>query len=233
MQVAVNEARPPYVTFETQPVEDRAASEAAGHFVAKDVIFAIITPAGSKDRIPMEAEPWLKQLEQEVREERFPKEWLPHYKEAYRAFKAGQEIPLNGTPIRTWPVLSPAQIAHLLLLNVRTVEDLAVANEQTLTAIGMGGRDLKQRAVDWIAAAAGPGKINQELSNLRVKLEGLETNLKGVMERNAQLELENKALKSLDSTAKEALPQPTAGISATSELAELLSDDPGPVISKL
>ena len=44
----IMQARPPYVQFEMRAVEDRQASIDAGHYVAKDVAYAIITPAGSR-----------------------------------------------------------------------------------------------------------------------------------------------------------------------------------------
>ena len=50
------DAKPPFVIFETRAVEDREQSIAEGHYVAKDVNYAIITPAGTKDRIEKVAE---------------------------------------------------------------------------------------------------------------------------------------------------------------------------------
>lgn len=39
--VQIAEARPPYVTFEFRAEEDRAASIEAGHYVSKDVAYAL------------------------------------------------------------------------------------------------------------------------------------------------------------------------------------------------
>lgn len=167
--------RPPYVTFETRAVEDRAVSIETGHYVAKDVTFALITPAGSKDRIELEALTWLQQLERDVQNGRCNPLWLTHFKELYRAWTDGQEAPLNGTAISSWPALSPAQARTVLAANIRTVEDLAVANEAALAAIGMGGRTLKLKAEAWVASAAGPGKVGEELASLRVANETLIT----------------------------------------------------------
>lgn len=167
--------RPPYVTFEMRAVEDRAASIEKGHFVAKDVAFAMITPAGSKDRIELSALDWLQQLEKDVHNGRCNPTWLTHFKELYRAWTEGQEVPLSGTAISSWPVLSPAQARTILAANIRTVEDLAIANESTLAAIGMGGRALKGKAEAWLASASGPGKVMEELASLRVANETLST----------------------------------------------------------
>lgn len=69
---AVAEARPPYVMFETRAVEDRAASLEKGHYVTRDVDYAIITPMGSKDRTERVIKEWFDQLQQQVAEGRFP-----------------------------------------------------------------------------------------------------------------------------------------------------------------
>lgn len=169
----IQQARPPYVQFELRAVEDRAASIQTGHYVAKDLAFAIITPAGSKDRIEKIAEDWLRDMAEQVRQERLPAEWLAHYKTLYTAWKEGQDLPENGTPIRTWAVVSPAQIEMLMALRIRTVEDLASANEEAIARMGMGGRTLKQKAADWLSSAASTGRGVEAAASLRAENEAL------------------------------------------------------------
>ena len=165
MQVA--EARPPYVTFELRAEEDRAASIEAGHYVAKDVAYAMITPQGSKDRIERQVDDWFTNLQQQSQEGRFPVEWLRNFREQYSAWKEGREMPLTGHAIVNWPPASPAQVKQLLQAQIRTVEDLAAANEETVTRLGMGARALKQRAVEWLAAATDTGKIAEEIAAIK------------------------------------------------------------------
>lgn len=183
--------RPPYVRFGYQQVEDRAASLEAGSYITKDVPIVFITPQGSKDCIERVVDDWFAQLQRDVAEGRLPREWFAEFKSAFEMWKDGQEIPVNGTPLLTWPVASPAVVRALTAVGCRTVEDLAAANEETISRIGMGARALKQRAVDWLAQAAGPGKVNAELSalraenaNLKVRNEQLETRL-AVLEAGA------------------------------------------------
>ena len=165
MQVA--EDRPPYVSFEIKAIEDRTASIAKGHYVTKDVDFAVITPQGSKDRTEREVTDWFAQMENQVQEQRFPRPWLLHFRASYTAWKEGQELPATGTPIVTWPVLLPSQVRSCIDARVRSVEDLATANEETLARIGMGGRTLKTKAVSWLAAASENGKVAEELTALK------------------------------------------------------------------
>lgn len=166
-------AKPPFVTFEIRAVEDREQSIAEGHFVAKDVVYAIITPAGTKDRIDKIAEDWLKDLEEAVRGERFPSQWLDAYRQRYRSWLETREIPEDGTPVVSWTMVSPAQVRMLLDMSVRTVEQLAEANEETISRLGMGGRALKDKAKAWLDSSEGQGKIAGELSSLRQENEAL------------------------------------------------------------
>lgn len=150
MGITIAEARPPYVMFEVKSEEDRAASLEAGHYVAKDVHYAIITPQGSKDRFERRVDEWLEACAQSVSEKRLPDAWYNHYKAIYAAWKADQAMPLNGTSIKNWSVLSPAQIETLTRLRILTIEDIAAANEETIARIGMGARALKDKAVAWL-----------------------------------------------------------------------------------
>lgn len=173
MQVA--EARPPYVTFETKGEEDRQASIEQGHYVAKDVDYAVITPQGSKDRIERNVKEWFDQLGQQVRENRIPQEWVTAFRGAYTAWKEGRELPLTGTPILTWTVAAPHQVKALLDAQIRTVEDLAASNEESIARLGMGGRALKEKAVSWLTSAGSHGKVTEELAALKVAKESAES----------------------------------------------------------
>lgn len=184
----IQEARPPYVQFEVRGVEDRTTQIAEGRYATKDVIFAVITPAGSRDKFEKVAVDWLSDMAQQVQQERLPVQWLEHYRRLFEAFKTGQELPENGTSIREWPPLSPAQVKMLLDLRIRTVEDLAAANEEAISRLGMGGRNLKQKAIDWLAAASGIGKGVEAAAALRVENEQLKLTLERVQAELQALE---------------------------------------------
>lgn len=181
------EERPPFVRFEVRAEEDRQASLEAGHYVGRDVHYALITPMGSKDCIERKADEWFDKLKQDVAEGRCPREWLAAFKEIYKEWCEGREAPVNGTPITDWPPVSPSQVKTLLSLHVRTVEDLAAANEEVLSRIGMGGRALKQRAVDWLTSASSTGVASGEITALKAQNENLQA-------RNEQLEAQLKEL---------------------------------------
>lgn len=175
---AIKEDRPSYVRFEKRPVEDRALSISNGHFTTVDVDFAIITPHGTSDEIPRVVKDWFEYLTQSVREERTPAKFFEYYRDCYEHYLKGEEAPLKGTPIKDWPPLSPAQRANLIAVRVYTVEDLASANEATLGQMGMGARELQQKAENWLKSSTDLGKITEEISALQVANKRLESTTK-------------------------------------------------------
>ena len=157
----------PYVIFEYRPVEDREASLASGHYIAKDVAYAIITPAGSRDRVEKVAEDWIRDMEEGVRQERIPQSWPRLYREALVGWTKNQQNPEFGTPIRDWAGASPAQVKMLLEVGLVSVEHVAEMTEEALSRIGMGGRALKSKAQAWLDSAKGIGQTAGELEALR------------------------------------------------------------------
>lgn len=187
--------KPPYVIFEYRAVEDRTASIEAGQYTTKDVAYAIVTPAGTKDRLEKEAEAWLRDLEEGVRQERVPQAWLVAYQQAYAAWKESRELPEEGSPVVNWPGISPAQAKLLLDLNYRTVEQVAEATEEGMARMGMGGRALRDKARAYLDAANDVGKVAAELDKLRHEIQALQTR---DTEREAELQklkAENESLK--------------------------------------
>jgi len=194
MSIEIKDDLPPYVTFETRPVEDRQASIEQGRYISRDVDFAIITPRGSKDRIERIAKDWLDHITMESNQDRFSKVWVAGYKENYKLWKSGQEIPLHGTPIVSWPGLSPAQIKNFQAIRMFTVEDIAEANEETLGRMGPGSRDIKRRAENWLKAANSTGKLAESHSALEEKYEALESRNKVLETRLADMALQIQQL---------------------------------------
>lgn len=180
--------RPPYVEFKVLTEEDREQSIVTGSHKTKDIDYVIIIPAGdSKLKVERKAGEWLDQLTEKVRNGTGNPQHLEYFRSAYRVWKETQEIPLNGTPIKGWPVASKSQVENILSANIRTVEDMAVANEDTLMKIGIGARVLKEKAVSWLSAANNTGKISEENAALRVRVDDLTAKVDELMEANNRL----------------------------------------------
>lgn len=198
MQAVAIEDRPPYVQFEVRAVEDRSRTIAEGAYACKDVLYAVITPIGAKDRVERVASEWFDNLNEQVKQGRFPAQWLEHYKAAKVAFERDMAPPLNGTDINNWPLLSPAQRKTLLALQVRTVEDMSSANSETLDRIGMGSHDLKVKAKAWLDANKG-GKVAEVLSALQAENKDLKDQITRSNEKISELE---QAISSIRSNKK-------------------------------
>ena len=188
MQPFVQEDRPAYVAFERRAVEDRSRSLSEGRYIAVDIDFAIITPAGSKDRIERRVDEWLSMLRQQVSEQRYPQEWLQHYSTSYDMWRSGQELPPTGSPLSQWGAISPAQLKNCLSINLRTIEDLANANEESLARLGMGGRDLQSRARTYLETAKNLGTTAEVINSLRQEVETRTKENTDLQERLARLE---------------------------------------------
>jgi hypothetical protein len=169
---------PPYIRFETRAIKQFKTAEEGGTVFFKDVDYALVTSHGSKDTVEKALPEWFTQLENEVRQDRLPGNWLEAYKRSYEKWKAGEELPVIGTPIKNWPVLSPAEAKMLNELGIRAVEDLANANEELIARIGMGARSLVQRAKDWVTSYSGQAPLVQALDAERAVRAGLEHRLR-------------------------------------------------------
>ena len=195
------EPKPNYVVFDRRAVEDRAASMEAGHYMAKDVDFVLVTPAGTRDRLEKEVTDWFLSLEEGVKQERIPASWLQAYRSAYKQWKETQEVPEFGTSILQCSLFSPAQIKMIQAANIRTIEELAAATEEGLSRIGMGGRALKSKAQAWLDSAD-TGKTTAELDSMRIRNEALEADNADLRKRMEAME---STLASLQSVKEPAL----------------------------
>jgi len=163
-----------HVTFYTEPVEDKIASEEAGHPVFRDQeLVKIKFPADTKRvhvapadecalRHPETGQPW-------SYKERFPKH--------YEAFKSQQEYHGAGTPLSEATFLSKAQVLNLQAKNIYDIETLADMDGAGLKALGMGSRNWKNQAMayrDRASEAALDNKLMAENQKLLERIEALE-----------------------------------------------------------
>lgn len=166
---------PAWVRFERRPIEDRAASQRDGKYIAKDVDYALVTPPYSKDVFEQIATEWLDQMRRDAKAGRLPQEFYERYTRAYEAWKRGEELPVDGTPIKGWAVISPAQMKNLIAINIVTVESLANVNEEGLRRIGMGSSELRDKAKAWLSQAKDKGPLTMENAALKAEVNALKT----------------------------------------------------------
>lgn len=171
----VPQERPPLVTFKYLPVEDRTKSLSEGKYGSRDVAFVDVVRPGSKDVFTAEAEAWLKRLSEDARQGRAPQEWASGFREMFERWKRGEEIPVEGTPIKNWPVISPSMQAAIVKAGFRTVEELAAAGDAEIGSIGIGSLDVRQKARLFLEAANGPGKLTARVEAAEVENKSLRT----------------------------------------------------------
>lgn len=223
VETSNREDRPAYARFERVAVEDKQATLRNGAYVAKDVDFVLLTPSYSKDVFKQKIPAWFLQLDQDLRDGRIPKQWVDNYKAAYEAWKNGQELPLNGTPIRGWGVISPAQQETLIRMHCLTVEDLAKINDEGIRRVGMGAIDLKNKAKAWLAQLQDKGPLTVEMAALKQENDSLKTTvdtLTGKLE-----ELTNMVKANIQGVTTLSVSRGTQNVSI--EASDIL-DDPAP-----
>jgi hypothetical protein len=164
-----------YVEFELRPEEDREASIDQGMPVFKDVEFAMITMPGGGLVVDKPINEALLYEWKNGDNRRKPPS--PFAYRAYEAWKEGREAPVNGTDLKNWPGVTPAQLKTCQNATVRTIEDLAAANADTIRKLGMGGVAMMEKAKAYLASA-NQNKTSEEVSALLVKLEALSDTVK-------------------------------------------------------
>lgn len=148
--------------FKTQAVYNEAKSKEAGRPVFDEIEMVEVWFAGDRLQRPCF----------EVTDEhrnRWPKE--------YEAFKSGMTVSESGTPLEHWPRMTVGKVAELKALGILTVEGLAQMPDRNLANLGMKGRELREEARSFLAAAAGTADVTKmaaTIAELEAKIERME-----------------------------------------------------------
>jgi hypothetical protein len=112
------------------------------------------------------------------------------FRHQYQQFKAHVGQTKQGTPLEFVPFLTEGKRAELRALNIYTIETLAQMDGEPLKNLGHGGRDLKNKAMEFIEDARKGAADTQ----MHAELEALKA-------RNQMLEDDNKAMAALAAKA--------------------------------
>jgi len=182
-----DEDRPAYVRFEKRAVQDKEASLKEGHYVSRDENWILVTPPYSKDCFEEKVDTFFAKKEMDVKTNRIPSRHLEMWKRSYESWEKGQEMPVDGTPIRDWNALSPAQCENIIRAGCKTIEDLAQINDEGLRRLGMGGQDLKVKAKSWLQAGKDHTPLINEVSGLRKENDQLKGSLEALQAQVSKL----------------------------------------------
>lgn len=136
------------------------------------------------------ADDWLAQIENMARAGQYDPAWVAQFKMEYEAFLKGNELPRDGTPVRTWGAITREQGNRLIGLNLTTLEDLAATPDSGLGQIGLDGRYLRDLAKNTLESAKGTGDLAKKLAAAEQKARDQDETIKRM---GAQIE-EMKAL---------------------------------------
>jgi hypothetical protein len=158
-----------WVQFEQRDKEDKMATAALGKYVGTDEDFVIITPAYGKDDVHKTVTAWKDGLTAQLSEGKISQEDVNYYLARYDAWKKGLDMPLDGTPIKTWGAISPSQQKLLISVGILTVEDLSQMNDEGVRRVGMGAVELRRKANAWIAQLNDKGQLTQQMTAIETE----------------------------------------------------------------
>lgn len=154
--------------FYKRAVQNKFLSKKEGRPIFEDQIFCEYYPAGNTLlRMDVPAH--------EAHKQRFARQW------AYYVSTQGGDSREVGTPLTSWPLLSPADAENLRGAKFNTVENIAAASDGQLQALGMGVAGmaphvLRTRAQAFLGAAqdtALPQKQAEDIEALKKQVADL------------------------------------------------------------
>lgn len=161
-----------YVEFFMQAIEDEELSREHGRPIFRDREFIKIIPLGDKNTVVCRPVNFTAQGQTPADTDRWPVK--------YQQFKSQQEQVEEGTPITEWPPLTKSQALNLKGINIHTVEQLAAVQDNNLANIGMGARELREKAKAFIEASestAGLNKLQSENEDLKIQVQALKAQI--------------------------------------------------------
>lgn len=132
--------------FFIRAVENPAKTAEEGRPIFSDVEYVEIRIAGDKSTVIV------KKVTDEHKR-RWPRQ--------YEQFKAGIEQHMEGTPLSEWSQLSASKVAEFKAMNIHTVEALSEVADGNIAKLGMGARELVQKAAKWLEVTKDNAKLDQ------------------------------------------------------------------------
>lgn len=168
-----------YATFKTLSVLNEADSRKQNRPVYDDHEVCEIRFSGNKQTVGVfPAHEQCEWSEDPITNERTRITYAQKFNAQYKQFKAGWAQSASGTPLEELTFLTQGKRLELKALNIYTAEALAELDGPNLKMLGMGGRDLKTQAQNYLESAAKGldatqlAAENEELKQRLAALEG-------------------------------------------------------------
>jgi hypothetical protein len=173
-------------TFRNHAIKNDAATAKSGRLIFDDMEVCDIRFAGSRSMSTFPATAVSHWDTDPETGEQVAKTYAERFNRQYHQFKSQAHQTKSGTPLQYVPFLTEGKRAELRALNIYTVEALASIDGQELKNLGQFGRDLKNKAQEFMQQSTTLAPSTQ----LQAELDALKA-------RNAVLEEDSKALKSI------------------------------------
>jgi hypothetical protein len=159
--------------FRNFSVLDPSATAAAGRPIFRDLEVVDIRRPGSQNYGTYPVTAFARWVEDPITREQRAISYAERFSRQYRQFKENATQTKQGTPLDHVPFLTEARRAELRALNILVIEQLADIDGQELKNLGQGGRELKNKAIEFIEVAkqtAAPSlQLQAELEAMRAK----------------------------------------------------------------
>ena len=187
MQPQLTQNVRPTVVFRNNATPNEAKTKEAGRPIYDDMeVCDIFFPGMVKERVPtcraLDQADW---VEDPIMGTRRPRTYMEKYAEEYQAFKAGDAATSAGTPLEELPFLTEGKRLELKHgLKIYTAEQLAGLDGLGLKALGVGGRDLRDRAIAYLQAAdegADASRLRDALAERDEKLAAMQAQIDALL----------------------------------------------------
>jgi len=169
--------------FKHHAVKNEARSAKEGRPIFDDMEICEVRIAGSRNMSVFPATAFSHWITDPQDQSQVAVTYAERFSRQYRQFKEHSMQTKAGTPLTQVLFLTEAKRAELRALNIYTVEALAHIDGQELKNLGSFGRDLKNKAQEYLAET----KTGAPASELMAELEALRA-------KNQTLEEDNKKL---------------------------------------
>lgn len=151
--------------------------------------------------------PWITTLKDRLNNGKITRNFYDHCIEAFERWKASGDVPINGYPVIEWRMITPAQQERLVLMGLNAVEKVAEMTEDAMQEYGMGARDLKRKAAEFLLAGTDQAKSAAKIISLETQNDMMRAELSRVQEKMVELE----QLRMAEQQAEEANVPPNTG----------------------
>lgn len=144
-------------------IKSEGESIAAGRAIFKQRLFCYIHLPGGKNIVP-------KEFKEETPEKLAPFFAMhPKAQRIYQLWKAGNERPVDGTPIDLWPGMDEGQREEFKAQKIYTIEQVASLSDLNLQTLGPSARGIRNKARIYLDNAKNAA-ASEELDKLRAEL---------------------------------------------------------------